>query len=1050
MLGDEGNDAVSGGDGNDLLWGGAGADQLNGDAGDDQLIGEADDDVLDGGSGSDKLFGGAGNDHLTGGDGDDWLAGEDELSGTAVSTLTGNDWLEGGAGADTLIGGNGNDTLSGGEGVDQLYGGQGDDVLRGGDGSDVLIGGAGNDTYELTPEGMTFGVSGTGYSIIDTEGSNVLKLAVAGGAANLGVASGTSGIALYLDTQHYVVLDNATAGTFGAIQFSDGSASVRIDRLLGEKLQQSVTRSVSSASASAFGGSYNDTLTVESQAYGATLSGGRGDDAITLRAHHGTTVLFSAGDGADVLTVNNEAPTAQDADNTLRIGAGIALSELQLQRDASGHLQLLCSGTGDSMAFTFVDAGGGITERPFDRIVSDSGQQLTWSELIGRGIAPYVPGTNGTALSDHLYGGVGNDILLGLGGDDYLTGFGGNDQLFGGAGKDLLDGGEGNDLLLGGDGNDTLIAGNGYDTLSGGHGDDEIDFHSRQGVTVLFSLGDGNDRAQFGPEYLSSGDRDNTLKLGSGITLADLQLGWDINGSLQLAVGSSGDALTFTGVNASYDYTPRPFDRVEFDNGQVVSWDDLVGRGIVGYSAPGSGQHVAGTVANDVLAGGAGADVLLGFDGNDSLTGGDGADQLFGGSGNDLLSGGAGDDHLEGGVGNDTLDGGAGSNSLDGGKGVDTYYINAGDGTDGVAGNIDIADGVDIVRLSDDLEVGKAELYNSKIWFTPGWQPGRRVSITGLADVQFADGTVWKFGNRDVPSAVTSLGNDSIVGGASGDSLSGGEGRDTLLGLAGADLLDGGAGNDKLYGGDGADSLNGAAGNDKLYGGDGADLLNGAAGADELYGALGNDTLDGGAGNDLLDGGEGADVYVFGRGYGQDTVRAFSPDALAAPAEVVLLSTGVAPADVELTNNGWLSIHIKGTGDVLSFETTVFTSDGSRDDSFGLQAIRFSDGTSWDIATIHAKLLTSTSGNDDILGFQSNDVIDGGYGDDSLSGGGGDDLVLGGSGADSLNGGLGNDTLDGGAGNDYLGGGAGADVYRFGRGSGQDVVSNYNPVDEPD
>ncbi|HGX9779669.1 TPA: iron-regulated protein FrpC, partial [Neisseria meningitidis] len=39
-----------------------------------------------------------------------------------------------------------------------------------------------------------------------------------------------------------------------------------------------------------------------------------------------------------------------------------------------------------------------------------------------------------------------------------------------------------------------------------------------------------------------------------------------------------------------------------------------------------------------------------------------------------------------------------------------------------------------------------------------------------------------------------------------------------------------------------------------------------------LYGNDGNDTLIGGAGNDYLEGGSGSDTYVFGEGFGQDTV----------------------------------------------------------------------------------------------------------------------------------------------------------------------------------
>ena len=53
-------------------------------------------------------------------------------------------------------------------------------------------------------------------------------------------------------------------------------------------------------------------------------------------------------------------------------------------------------------------------------------------------------------------------------------------------------------------------------------------------------------------------------------------------------------------------------------------------------------------------------------------------------------------------------------------------------------------------------------------------------------------------------------------------------------------------------------------------------------------------------------------------------------------------------------------------------------------------------------------------------------------------------VLMGGAGNDTLNGGAGADTLDGGIGNDRLSGGAGNDTYLFGRGSGADILSDYD------
>ena len=81
---------------------------------------------------------------------------------------------------------------------------------------------------------------------------------------------------------------------------------------------------------------------------------------------------------------------------------------------------------------------------------------------------------SGTAESENLYGGSGDDTLHGEGGNDALWGGDGNDQLFGGDGNDRLYGEAGNDTLDGGDGKDILVGGEGHDTLYGGDGDDVL------------------------------------------------------------------------------------------------------------------------------------------------------------------------------------------------------------------------------------------------------------------------------------------------------------------------------------------------------------------------------------------------------------------------------------------------------------------------------------------------------------------------------------------------------------------------------------------------
>ncbi|MBN9099031.1 MAG: hypothetical protein J0I49_13090 [Pseudonocardia sp.] len=76
-------------------------------------------------------------------------AGGDVVPGTAVaeriSTLGGDDVVDGAGGDDCILGGDGNDVLRGGTGADEISGGAGNDVIDGGAGDDITTGGAGRD-----------------------------------------------------------------------------------------------------------------------------------------------------------------------------------------------------------------------------------------------------------------------------------------------------------------------------------------------------------------------------------------------------------------------------------------------------------------------------------------------------------------------------------------------------------------------------------------------------------------------------------------------------------------------------------------------------------------------------------------------------------------------------------------------------------------------------------------------------------------------------------------------------------------------------------------
>ena len=162
-----------------------------------------------------------------------------------------------------------------------------------------------------------------------------------------------------------------------------------------------------------------------------------------------------------------------------------------------------------------------------------------------------------------------------------------------------------------------------------------------------------------------------------------------------------------------------------------------------------------------------------------------------------------------------------------------------------------------------------------------------------------------------VPSHVTSLNNDSIIGNGGANVLNGLAGDDFLKGLASKDTLNGGDGNDFLEGNGGKDRLNGGAGidianfgdsnksvrvdlrgdgpgdTDTARRGDGNDTLTGIDGAiagggrDRFWGDGGDNWIQGGGGKDTFTGGGGSDLYDYNltsaspTGSGRDVITDF-------------------------------------------------------------------------------------------------------------------------------------------------------------------------------
>lgn len=239
--------------------------------GPDTLVGNGGNDRLSGDDGNDTLEGGTGADSLSGDDGFDWLIGGD-----------GDDSLYGGRGRDELNGGVGNDVLLGNSGIDHLVGGVGDDVLHGDDlprfarsaggregfsgvsrsltYADTMEGGVGNDRYIVNDPGdAAVEDSADAEGGLDTVVSSV-SYRLGYGLENLALIGGASdgtGNA-YDNTVRGNSFDNALRGLGGQ------------DRVIGENGEDLL-----------IGGVGDDTL--EGWNGHDRLRGGAGDDAFVFR-----------------------------------------------------------------------------------------------------------------------------------------------------------------------------------------------------------------------------------------------------------------------------------------------------------------------------------------------------------------------------------------------------------------------------------------------------------------------------------------------------------------------------------------------------------------------------------------------------------------------------------------------------------------------------------------------------------------------------------------------------------------------------------------------
>ena len=475
-----------------------------------------------GNEGNDTLTGGFGDDDLDGGPGDDSLIGKD-----------GADRLIGGTGKDSISGGRGDDQLFGGEDDDVIdwLPGDGSDLVEGQDGQDTLLfeGSNASETVDLSANGPRLSFfRNVGNITMDCDGIENVIFKAKGAADNINVndLTGTKVTNVAIDLLSSAGVGDGSVDTvtvFGTaandtvnIAGSDAGVTVGglkpnvtvtgaekgLDRLMVSTLAGVDTINASEVQPGAIALTLNGGLDDD------TLTGGRGNDLIIGAQGTDTefggdgddTSLWNPGDGNDVF----EGQAGQDTllFNGANIAEQIVVSangpRLRFTRnvanivmDCDGTEKVLFNARGAADLVTVNDLSGtAVREVKIDlsAVPGEVGGDNTADTVTVRGTtaadvitvtgsADGVSATGLTAAVTILGSEAANDRLNieALAGDDAVTASGLPAGLIGltvdgGENDDVLVGSAGNDILLGGLGDDVLIGGPGVDVLDGGPG----------------------------------------------------------------------------------------------------------------------------------------------------------------------------------------------------------------------------------------------------------------------------------------------------------------------------------------------------------------------------------------------------------------------------------------------------------------------------------------------------------------------------------------------------------------------------------------------------
>ena len=872
-----------------------GDDIIIGANGNDQLFGQYGKDIISGGLGNDTVDGGRDNDVLSGG-----VLKITYLLNNVVTTI---DLTLPGALAllqttitvETEDLADGIDTVRGQNGMDVLFGGGGDDNLNGGLSADILIGDFGKIDISANRIAQTF--TSTNFTSLNAgsdtlEGAEGDDILVAGGSVSPAPE-------VITDLQG----NNTVFGDFGVIEGTRILEEASAYRTIASAFGTIDHITTGGGNDVIFGGEFADIINA---GMGADIVFGDLGEYVVARGELSTFV--DARDGADQITVGDVTKTDDKMDIVLGGGGGDTVT--------SGDGALVLLGDYGTMKLNPIAVNALLSLEPLAGGASQEDIDFHNGQLalIGRLFENMASVPNANAGGDTLNSVDGTTYaILGGGGDTatllgsslgYVLGDDGRIAIARAnstdpatitmetaasstAGADTISTGSARDVVIGGDAGDTINTGEGLGIIMGDSGvvmiSDEEDALPISMITTQ-SAGDGVDGVTTGSgiDFAILGGAGDTANMGDGVNyvLADdgsilvtgagpatvtMESMSSTNGGVDTVTTGLGRDTVIGGDLGDTIHLGEGNNAVLGDSGKIIiSENQTTPTEMSSIASIGDGA--------DTVTSGAGIDLAILGLGGDNATLGDGNNRAIGDSGIIRTSGALGDEYMEStdpaNGGGDTITTGTGHDIVMGGEGMDIVTTN--EGFDILVGDNAIiqkagSGGLHTLRsltgdYGDDDQLlsgdGNDILVGGLGGDTMTVGNGEDVALGDLGDVDFRNITdVVRVaitrddaGGDDIITAAGTTGDNILIGQVGADTITGGESDDWIIGdLAEITLTDP------------ATALPGQSVMDRVsfvnfinpdLGFD--DILSGGAGNDFILGGFGDDTLNGGDGQDFL------------------------------------------------------------------------------------------------------------------------------------------------------------------------------------------------------